>query len=83
MKPPLPRRGSAAVQLRQQIEKAEAEGLDRAGMMLKLTHADASSLKRDPEVPMADISFADGVMRFLGVRVVEGGVAQSELVPAE
>jgi hypothetical protein len=81
---PLPlRRGSAAINLRQQIEKAEADGLDRAEMMLRLTHADASSLKRDPEVALADISFADGVMRFLGVRVVEGGVTQSELVPSE
>jgi hypothetical protein len=74
------RRASPAVRFRTQIEKAEAEGLERARMRLRLTHADSSHLKRDPEIAVSDISFAHGVMRFLGVEVEVGGVAESELV---
>lgn len=74
------RRASPAVRFRSQIEKAEAEGLERPQMRLKLTHADSSHLKRDPELAVSDISFAGGVMRFLGVEVEVGGVTESELV---
>ena len=74
------RRGSPAAYLREKIESAEADGLDRPQMMLRLTHGDVSLLKRDPALALADISFADGVMRFLGVKVEEGGVTVSELV---
>jgi len=74
------RRKSPALRFRTQIEKAEADGLDRPEMKLRLTHADVSKLKRDPELAVADISFADGVMRFLGVQVEVGGVTESELV---
>jgi hypothetical protein len=82
MKPELAPSGrrSPAGRLREQIERAEASGLRRKQMMLRLTHADASLLKRDPELAMSDISFADGVMRFLGVKVEAGGVTVSELV---
>ncbi len=78
--PPPPGRRSPAGRLREQIEKAEATGLGRPQMMLRLTHADASLLKRDPELAVSDISFSDGVMRFLGVKVEAGGVTVSELV---
>jgi len=74
------RRGSPAGLFREQIEKAEAAGAARKKMRLHLTHADASLLKRDREVALADISFAEGVMRYLGVQVQEGGVTVSELV---
>jgi hypothetical protein len=74
------RRPSAAIRLRSQIEKAEAAGVDRPEMTLRLTHADASHLKRDPELAVSDITFTDGVMRFLGVKVEEGGVAESALL---
>jgi|WetSurMetagenome_2_1015567.scaffolds.fasta_scaffold128496_3 hypothetical protein len=81
MPKPLPsRRASPAVQFRAQIERAEAEGLSRAEMTLRLTPGDASLLKRDRNLALADISFGDGVMRYLDVRVVEGGVVVSELV---
>ena len=47
--------------------------------MLRLTLRDANLLTRDPLTPVADIQFADGVMRFLGVRVERGGVTVSAL----
>ena len=74
------RRLSVAGRLRSQIEKAEAGGVDRPEMTLRLSHADASHLKRDRDIAISDISFADGIMRFLGVKVEEGGVTESELV---
>jgi hypothetical protein len=74
------RRASPAARFRNQIEKAEADGLKRPKMRLRLTHADSSHLKRDPEIAVSDISFAHGVMRFLGVEVEVGGVTESELV---
>jgi hypothetical protein len=76
---PTTRRASAAVHLRQEIEKAEAEGVSRDSMTLRLTYGDVYQLKRDPDLPLADISFADGVMRYLGVKVEQGGVAESSL----
>jgi hypothetical protein len=66
-------------EFRQAIEKAEAEGASRADMVLRLTLRDAADLKRDRSVAVEDISFADGVMRFMGVRVAPGGVAVSVL----
>lgn len=68
-----------AARFRSQIERAEADGMARADMTLRLTHGDADLLKRDPGLAIADISFADGVMRFLGVRVEIGKVVESGL----
>ncbi len=76
--PPLSR-ASVADQFRSQIERAEADGTPRGDMTLRLTFSDASALKRDPNLPLADIHFAEGTMRFLGVRVEQGGVAVSAL----
>lgn len=53
--------------------------MDRVDMTLRLTKGDSDLLKRDPGLPMSDISFTNGVMRFLGVRVEQGGVVESEL----
>jgi hypothetical protein len=61
------------------IEKAEAEGARRDEMVLRLTSRDAADLKRDKTIAVADISFAGGVMRFLGVKVVQGGLEASAL----
>ena len=72
-----------AVRFRDEIERAETEGATREEMTLRLTHGDASLLKRDRNLAMADISFADGTMRFLGVKTDVGGVAVSELVRPE
>jgi len=64
---------------RQAIETAEAEGVSRADMVLHLTLRDTTGLKRDRNVPVEDISFAGGVMLFLGVTVVSGGAEVSFL----
>lgn len=56
-----------------------AEGVSPEDMTLHLTLRDVSLLSRDPAVPVTDISYANGVMRFLGVRIEKGGVAASAL----
>ena len=78
--PPRPSpRASVAEQLRSEIEKAEADGVARKDMTLKLTFGDVHQLKRDRKLALEDISFAEGVMRFLGVKVEQGGAAVSVL----
>ena len=64
---------------RKQIEAALAEGATVEDLTLRLTHGDVVKLKRDPSIPLADISFAGGVMRFMGVKVEQGGVPASAL----
>ena len=73
-------RNSPAMRFRAEIEQAVADGLACEGMRLRLTLGDASLLKRDASLSVSDISFAAGIMRFLGVRIEEGGVERSELV---
>ena len=80
MKPPAGgRRISPAGRFRTEIEQAEADGVSREDMTLELTLGDVSQLKRDPSIAVTDISFSEGVMRFLGVRVQEGGIPESKL----
>ena len=62
------------------IEKAKTDGTPASSLVLQLTHRDASLLKRDPRLPVADISFSDGAMHYLGVKIVEGETKSSELV---
>lgn len=73
------RRGAAATYFRKQIEAAEADGIQRDDMLLRLTLTDVSALKRDRDLAVTDISFNNGVMRFLGVRIEQGGVTTSAL----
>jgi hypothetical protein len=73
------RRASAALHFRAEIEKAEAAGVPREDMSLHLTLGDVNQLKRDRSLPVTDISFADGTMRYLGVKIVQGGVSVSVL----
>jgi len=75
--PPTPRRGSTAVRFRKEIEQAQAEGVNLDETTLRLTLTDASDLKRDANLAVSDISFTEGVMRFLGVKVEAGGVTKS------
>ena len=77
--PSAPPRLPAAAHFRKEIEKAEASGVLREDMTLELTLSDASHLRRDRSLAVTDISFAGGAMRFLGVRIREGGVAASVL----
>lgn len=60
-----------------------AEGGSADDMVLHLTRRDAANLRRDPSVPIEAISFANGEMRLLGVKVVTGGVEVSALEIAE
>ncbi len=76
-------RAPVATRFRDEIQKAEADGVTRAEMKLSLTQKDASELKRDRNVPLADISFAGGTMTFLGVSIVQGGVTTSILTHGE
>jgi len=71
--------GSPDRRFRDQIETAVSEGVALEDMVLRLTLRDVSLLSRDPAVPVTDISFSGGVMRFLGVRIEKGGVAMSAL----
>lgn len=78
--PAAPRPGeSPDKRFRSQIEAAVAEGVSREDLTLKLTLRDASRLTRDPNTPVADVSFSGGTMRFLGVKIEQGGVAESVL----
>jgi hypothetical protein len=61
------------------IEQALKDGIDIDALLLRLTLSDVSRLKRDRDVAAADIRFADGEMRYLGVKVVSGEVAVSAL----
>lgn len=72
-------RASSAIGFRTQIEAALAEGHTLDDLTLHLTLGDASKMKADPKVPLADINFAGGVMRYLGVKVEQGGVTVSAL----
>ena len=74
-----PRRKPPGPHFRSAIESAEAEGVGRDDMTLGLTLRDVSALKRDRSLALEDISFADGVMRYLGVKVEPGGVPESVL----
>jgi hypothetical protein len=77
--PPGPRRAAPAAYFRAEIEKAESQGVARDDMVLQLTLTDVSQLKRDQSVPLEDISFRDGTMQYLGVKVVQGNTSVSEL----
>jgi hypothetical protein len=76
---PTPRRAVAAVHFRAEIEKAAAEGVAPEDMTLRLTLNDVNQLRRDGSLPICDISYAGGVMRYLGVKVEQGGVPESVL----
>lgn len=76
--PPRPTARPAG-RFRREIEAALAGGLEADDQILRLTLRDAQLLARDPKVPLADISYAAGVMRVLGVRVENKGVANSTL----
>ena len=54
---------------RGQIEAAIADGVAAEDMTLRLTLRDTDRLARDRTIPVADISYAGGVMRFLGVKI--------------
>ncbi len=69
----------SAVGFRAAIDAAVAEGFSREAMVLRLTLRDSAALRRNPAVPIEDISYSGGIMRFLGVSVVEGNIVNSLL----
>ena len=77
--PAVARNVSTAIGLRREVEKAEADGVLKEDMTLELTLQDVSNLKRDRTLAVTDIGFAGGVMTFLGVKIVQGGVGASVL----
>lgn len=82
--PPGPIKSTAAAAgYRAAIAKAEAAGVAKADMVLRLTLKNDADLKRDRTVGVHEISFLGGEMRFLGVKVVAGGVdiANLEFTP--
>ena len=74
-RPPRPR----LPEFRAAIAQAEADGVAKGDMVLRLTLKDEADLRRDRTVGIHEISFAGGTMQFLGVTVVGGGVTQSAL----
>ena len=78
--PPGPIKSTAAAAgYRAAIAKAEAEGIAKADMILRLTLKNDADLKRDRTVGVHEISFLGGEMRFLGVKVIAGGVDVASL----
>lgn len=73
-------KAAPAVRFRNEISAAVAEGASVEDMVLHLTLRDANLLARDPAIPIEDISYKGGTMRFLGVRVEQGGVPESSLL---
>lgn len=78
-RPSTPTASPRPADFRHAIAQAQADGLGVDDLTLRLTLRDKSDLTRDPAVKVEEISFAGGEMRFLGVRVVAGGVAVSSL----
>ena len=78
--PPAPvRRPTVAVRFKTEIERAVLDGVPQADLSLHLTLGDIEQLKRDRAVPVEDVSFVGGTMRYLGVEVVKGNVPPSAL----
>lgn len=67
------------LQFREWIASAERDGAARSQMQLHLSHRDLSGLKRSPGVQTEEISFLEGVMRFLGVEVLAATASPSKL----
>jgi hypothetical protein len=76
---PIPAPPSVAVRFRSKIEQAVAEGAPLSQLTLRLTRGSAEQLKRDRSVALAEISFANGAMTFLGVKVVTADVSANAL----
>ncbi len=70
---------SLAETFRKAIEAAETAGTARDDMTLRLTLRDASNIRRDNRIAVEDLSFKNGEMRLLQVKVVTGGVDASTL----
>ncbi len=81
VQPPVPALPPAQ-QFRAAISSAQTNGADVSAMLLHLTLRDEAKLRRDRSVPLDDITFSDGEMRFLGVKVVIGETSALVVTPA-
>ncbi|HEY2710535.1 MAG TPA: hypothetical protein VGI95_21025 [Caulobacteraceae bacterium] len=77
---PVPPPRPPGERFKSEIESARSEGVEPGVLLLRLTLGDVSRLKRDPAISVSDISFADGEMHYLGVKIAAGGVDASSLV---
>jgi hypothetical protein len=69
--------------MRDWVIDAERQGAQKSDLLLRLTHRDVATIKRHPSVRSNEVAFEPEGMRFLGVRVAEGGVAVSLLELAQ
>jgi hypothetical protein len=72
-------RATVARRFRAEIEQAILEGVAVGDLALHLTLGDVEQLKADKTIAVADISFAGGVMTYLGVKIVKGAASPSVL----
>jgi hypothetical protein len=56
--------------LRAAIARALADGADISDLRLRVTRRHEAEIKRSPDVQLDEVSFKDGVMAFLGVKVL-------------
>ena len=77
---PGPQTGPNIADLRIAIDRAETSGIAKGDMLLHLTFRDEAMIKRSRLVGVDEVSFADGQMRFMGVKVVvaSGGASSLE-----
>ena len=72
-------RPTVAVRFKTEIERAASQGVALDDLTLHLTLRDFDQLKRDRTLPIADISFAGGTMKYLGVKILKGDAPLSVL----
>jgi hypothetical protein len=72
-------RATVAVRFKTEIEQAASRGVALEDLTLHLTLRDIDQLKRDRTLPIADISFAGGTMKYLGVKILKGETSLSAL----
>lgn len=72
--------GPDIAEIRSAIDRAETQGIARGDMLLHLTFRDEALIKRSRAVGVDEVSFVDGQMRFVGVKVVvaSGGLSNLE-----
>jgi hypothetical protein len=68
--------------LKEELQAALADGVDKDSMVLRLTARDDSALKRHPDIGVEEIDFRNGEMHFLGVKVVKGETSVLDRSPA-
>ncbi|MBN9320236.1 MAG: hypothetical protein BGN86_10100 [Caulobacterales bacterium 68-7] len=70
------------VELRKLVEDARDSGIDLKKMELQVTQRDESIIKLSRDVAVSEVSFVEGQMIFLGVKLVRSATAHSSLQKA-